>query len=460
MEQTPEYRSVPVTGQQEMLEGAFDRWMAYLLVKNSDMKKYGSLMNGLASQYSMKNDQYPKDIVEATNIMVNHKHDQSNRDHQQGKAKNTTNRNHNKEGAETETSFVQGKKLICYCCGKKGHRVPDCKDRNCIAHDDWFINKAQQHYQEKIIENKSTDNNNDQNKTNQDNWSGFQYISTTARPSFYSKTESNNKNEVSTSYEDLKDYIILDNGSTLSLFSNPELVSNIKKSDRQMLMATNAGTSINDTVAHVPGFGQVWFDPKAIANIFGFKDMKKKYRIKYDSEQEDAFLVYTQDGIIKFESTPEGLYRYKVSKNYLKNLHKKKNNENNETSKTDYTTSNMVATLEENMTGFTDRQVQQAKLARKIYHNIGTPTIKNFKLLIKTNSIKNCPITIDDINNAEKIFGPSLSSLKGKSTRTKPEIVKNDHIKIPRELVNMNKNIELCIDTMYINKIPMLTAID
>ena len=74
----------------------------------------------------------------------------------------------------------------------------------------------------------------------------------------------------------------------------------------------------------------------------------------------------------------------------------------------------MVTTLEENMIGFTDRQVQQAKLARKIYHNVGTPTIKNFKLLIKTNSIKNCPITIDDINNAEKIFGPSLSSLKGK----------------------------------------------
>jgi len=114
------------------------------------------------------------------------------------------------------------------------------------------------------------------------------------------------------------------------------------------------GTLINDRVAQVPGFGQVWFDHKAIANIFGFNDMKKKYRIKYDSEQEDAFLVYTKDGIIKFKSTPEGLYRYKVSKNYLEHLQNNKDNENNETNDTDYTTSNMVMTLEENMIGFTD----------------------------------------------------------------------------------------------------------
>ena len=88
------------------------------------------------------------------------------------------------------------------------------------------------------------------------------------------------------------------------------------------------------------------------------------------------------------------------------------------------------------------------------------PTIENFKLLVKTNMIRDCPITIKDINNAEKIFGPSISSLKGKSTRKKPQVVSEDFIEIPEELTSNNKEIELCIDTMYVNQAAMLTTID
>jgi hypothetical protein len=46
----------------EMKDGAFGKWMAYLLVSSSDQGKYGSLMNGLVSQFSMENNQYPKTI--------------------------------------------------------------------------------------------------------------------------------------------------------------------------------------------------------------------------------------------------------------------------------------------------------------------------------------------------------------------------------------------------------------
>jgi hypothetical protein len=42
----------------------------------------------------------------------------------------------------------------------------------------------------------------------------------------------------------------------------------------------------------------------AIANIFGFSDLKKKHRITYDSDKEDAFLVHMDNEIIKFECSP------------------------------------------------------------------------------------------------------------------------------------------------------------
>ena len=59
----------------ELKGEAFGRWMAFLLLKNSDQSKYGSLLNGLTSQYLMDNNQYPKMIMAASDILAYHKHD-------------------------------------------------------------------------------------------------------------------------------------------------------------------------------------------------------------------------------------------------------------------------------------------------------------------------------------------------------------------------------------------------
>jgi hypothetical protein len=66
---------------------------------------------------------------------------------------------------------------------------------------------------------------------------------------------------------------------------------------------------------------------------------------------------------------------------------------------------------------------------RELYHIVGTPTIESFKALIKMNAIKNCPVTTEDINNAEKIFGTDMLSLQGKSTRRKSTPVREDRLK-------------------------------
>ncbi len=147
------------------------------------------------------------------------------------------------------------------------------------------------------------------------------------------------------------------------------------------------------------------------------------------------------DGKIKFECSPKGLYQYEVTKGYKKDLKTE-----------ELATSNMITTVNKNRKGYTLRQFERAKEARKLYHIIGTPTMENFKSLLRMNIIKNCPVTVDDINIAEKIFGPDVSSLKGKSTRQKPKPVREDLIEIPKELISQHHNIELCMDTMYINE--------
>ena len=161
----------------------------------------------------------------------------------------------------------------------------------------------------------------------------------------------------------------------------------------------------------------------------------------------NAFLVHQPDKIIKFECTPEGLYTYRVDKDYKKSL-------------TEMGNSHLVMTQSENWKGYTDRQYDRAKTAQKLYHIIGTPTVENFKALLCMNAVQNCPVMVEDVKIAECIFRPDMSSLKGKSTRRKPKPVRKDLVEIHSEITEKHHDIELCMDTMFVNECGMLTAID
>ncbi|KAG7364548.1 reverse transcriptase RNA-dependent DNA polymerase [Nitzschia inconspicua] len=75
------------------------------------------------------------------------------------------------------------------------------------------------------------------------------------------------------------------------------------------------------------------------------------------------------------------------------------------------------------------------------------------------NSIKDCPVTVDDINLAEKIYGPDVATIKGKATRTRPIPVVNDIIEIPKELIAAQHDVEMSIDTLFVNSMPFLATI-
>jgi hypothetical protein len=100
------------------------------------------------------------------------------------------------------------------------------------------------------------------------------------------------------------------------------------------------------------------------------------------------------------------------------------------------------------------------KKARKLYHIIGCPTVENYQHILKQNINRNCPVTIEDLKIAQKIFGPDIGALKGKSTTSKPQPVKSDLIEIPDELRSQSQDITLCIDIMFVNGLPMSTSID
>jgi hypothetical protein len=228
-----------------------------------------------------------------------------------------------------------------------------------------------------------------------------------------SSTPSNNTNWTNTHVqfyqaEEMRDCILLDNESTASIFCNRNYVQDITESQEELILATNGGKLTTKLTATVPGYPiRVWYNPKAIANMFAFHEMEKLYRITYDSKKEKAFIVHLEEGRkIKFRQAPNGLYYHKP-----KELNTQKNIENG---------TNMMNTVEENKRFFTNRQIARAYKARELYHALGTPSIHDFKATIIMNAIKNNPVTLEDVKISEMIFGPDIGRIRVRQHESNP----------------------------------------
>ena len=116
----------------------------------------------------------------------------------------------------------------------------------------------------------------------------------------------------------------------------------------------------------------------------------------------------------------------------------------------------MVNTVRENFEGYTKHDLEKAKEARRLQGMIGNPTEREFVGMVREKLIANCPITVHDVDNANRIFGPDLANLRGKQTRTKPERVRVEIVQIPRDFVQLHKYVTLVADVMFVNGLPFL----
>jgi hypothetical protein len=120
----------------------------------------------------------------------------------------------------------------------------------------------------------------------------------------------------------------------------------------------------------------------------------------------------------------------------------------------------MISTVKENRVDFTEREFQGAKQARRPMRVLSCPTPEHLRNFICQNLAKDCPITLTDVNNAEKIFDPDVGALKGKSTRSKLVPIKEDVVAIPKGVTEQHSKLVLHFDLMFINGFPLLTCID
>ena len=78
--------------------------------------------------------------------------------------------------------------------------------------------------------------------------------------------------------------------------------------------------------------------------------------------------------------------------------------------------------------------------------------------MVRSNMIVKCPVTFSDVKNAKLVFGPDITSLKGKLVRRKPAGIVTHYVEIPREILVSRKELEVLMDIILINKLPFLVS--
>jgi hypothetical protein len=166
--------------------------------------------------------------------------------------------------------------------------------------------------------------------------------------------------------------------------------------------------------------------------------VKGKYHVVYNSHGDGSFYVNKPNGnTYEFQESQSGLYYLDTNTQGVM----------------------MINTVSENKERYTNEDYQRAVKAREIQIKIGRPSYKDFVRIVTDILLNNCPITKADVIAAQDIFGPDIGSLKGKTTRQKPEMVRQIVESLPSETMSRYRKITLCIDVMNINKIPMLVSL-
>ena len=86
-------------------------------------------------------------------------------------------------------------------------------------------------------------------------------------------------------------WILLDSQSTVDLFCNANLLSNIRPVGGLLNVYYNAGITITNMVGNLDGYGTVWYHRQGISNIILLYRVTNKFHVQFYSRSENNFVV-------------------------------------------------------------------------------------------------------------------------------------------------------------------------
>jgi hypothetical protein len=230
--------------------------------------------------------------------------------------------------------------------------------------------------------------------------------------------------------------VLLDNQSTVHLFANTELLSNIRPATHPIRVRGVGGVVSVDKVGDFGAFGEVYVSEASPANVLAFSAVRKQLRVSYDYDT-DTFVVHAPEGVMQFSPHNAGsnhghLYSYSVPE----------------------PEASLVQTVEERMKLFSRREVAAARAARDLERILGFPSVASMIKMINSGALVGSDVTARDVQRAQSIWGPSVESLKGKTkTRKSPKAV-IEYIPAPVE-----RHLTLHADILFVDSDPHLIIV-
>ena len=209
-----------------------------------------------------------------------------------------------------------------------------------------------------------------------------------------------------TSGEIPKTWVLLDSQSTVDIFCNPHMLRNIRRTSEGMRIHCNAGSRLTNLVGNLPGYGTVWYNPNAIANILSLRQVQHRYHISYDSSHRRFIITKPSGKEFVFQESEGGLH-------YLDTMQQQNQWQQGHVFS--------ITTVWDNKKNFTNNDYLRAIRARELQVMVGCPSDKDFMKILMTSSLPMCPVTPRDVLIANELFGPDVGALKARSHDEPPQ---------------------------------------
>ena len=419
---------------------------AITILKRACKKRYGGLLKSLSNSFLLGENKYPSTLADVLKILNHYQseaRDKREEDEKNEKKKSSGSKGKREKGVSflqstgdpINISYLRGtngsfySKITCRLCNTKGHYQTHCP----------VATNEKGHKMKKDTPSNEEDQEGD---TGQDTRQTGQTREEVSRRGAIVLNQTHVQPHIN------PNWVLLDSESTEHIFRNRDLLTDVEPmTNGETLRLHSSGGYIDTKEKGKFGGFAVWYNPQSLANILSLALVTEEYRVTMDSEVEDAIKVHISSGhTIVFKKGEGRLYYFDTT---AVDLHKLR------------LAFSFLSTVEQNKSVFGAREVRKADETILLGRRTNHMAPDKFMRVIKDNWITNVPFTTGDVRRAQKIYGPPIPPIKGRTRYQESKRIPDaeDIVQIPRELYEDWKDVTLCVDFHYVNGVAVLHTI-